>query len=155
MHEYDNNKHMQHTLIVDVDDPQQTPRQIWDLSSDEHYADPGYPVTMQLANGFQVMRQDGDWIYLSGMGSSPEGDRPFLDRFDVKTLAYERLFRSDKTSYDRFLSFTGPDTRKISDVGTVADGSAECLRADAGEACGCAGWRGDVCVDEGGDYAHS
>ncbi len=113
IHEYDNNKHMQHTLIVDVDDPQQTPRKIWDISSDEHYADPGYPVTMQLANGFQVMRQDGDWIYLSGIGSSPDGDRPFLDRFDVKTLTYERLFRSDKTSYDRFLSFTGPDTRKF------------------------------------------
>jgi dipeptidyl aminopeptidase/acylaminoacyl peptidase len=113
IHEYDNNTHMQHTLIVDVDDPQQKPRQIWDISSDERYADPGVPVTMQLANGFQVMRQDGDWIYLSGIGSSPEGDRPFLDRFDVKTLTYERLFRSDKTSYDRFLSFTGPDTRKF------------------------------------------
>jgi len=113
VYEYDNNKHMQHTLIVNFDDPQQTPRQIWDLSSDEHYADPGRPVTMQLANGFRVMRQDGDWIYLSGIGSSPEGDRPFLDRFDVKTLTYERLFRSDKTSYDRFLSFTGPDTRKF------------------------------------------
>jgi len=113
IHEYDNNTHMQHTLIVNVDDPQQTPRQIWDLSSDEHYADPGMPVTMTLPNGFQVMRQDGDWIYLSGIGSSPDGDRPFLDRFDVKTLTYERLFRSDKTSYDRFLSFTGPDTRKF------------------------------------------
>ena len=113
LYEYDNNKHMRHTLIVDVDDPQQTPRQIWDISSDEHYADPGMPVTMQLANGFQVMRQDGDWIYLSGIGSSPDGDRPFLDRFDVKTLMYERLFRSDKTSYDRFLSFTGPDTRRF------------------------------------------
>jgi dipeptidyl aminopeptidase/acylaminoacyl peptidase len=113
VYEYDNNKHMQHTLIVDFDDPQQTPRQIWDISSDEHYADPGRPVTMQLPNGFQVMRQDGDWIYLSGIGSSQDGDRPFLDRFDVKTLTYERLFRSDKSSYDRFLSFTGPDTRKF------------------------------------------
>jgi dipeptidyl aminopeptidase/acylaminoacyl peptidase len=111
--EYDNNKHMRHTLILNVDDPGQKPRQIWDLSSDEHYADPGSPVTKELANGFEVMRQDGDSIYLSGIGSSPDGDRPFLDRFDVKTLTYERLFRSDKTSYDRFLSFVGPDPRKF------------------------------------------
>ncbi len=41
VYEYDNNKHMQHTLIMDFDDPQQKPRQIWDLSSDEHYANPG------------------------------------------------------------------------------------------------------------------
>jgi dipeptidyl aminopeptidase/acylaminoacyl peptidase len=111
--EYDNNKHMRHTLMVDVDDSQVKPRQIWDLSSDEHYADPGYPVTKTLANGFDVMRQDGDSIYLSGTGSSPDGDRPFLDRFDVKTLTYERLFRSDNTAYDRFFSFVGPDPRKF------------------------------------------
>ena len=113
LEEYDNNKHMRHTLILNVDDLGQRPRQIWDLSSDEHYADPGSPVMKELANGFEVMRQDGDSIYLSGIGSSQEGDRPFLDRFDVKTLTYERLFRSDKTSYDRFLSFTGPDARKF------------------------------------------
>jgi len=113
LEEYDNNTHMRHTLILDVDDPQMKPRQIWDLSSDEHYADPGFPVTKVLANGFEVMRQDGDSIYLSGLGSSPDGDRPFLDRFDIKTLSYERLFRSDKTSYDQFFSFVGPDARKF------------------------------------------
>ena len=113
VYEYDNNKHMRSTLIVDFDDPRVKARQIWDLSSDEHYADPGEPVLKQLANGFLVMRQDGDSIYLSGIGSSPDGDRPFLDRFDEKTLTYKRLFRSDKTSYDRFLSFMGPDTRKF------------------------------------------
>ena len=47
---------------------------------------------------------------MSGVGSSPDGDRPFLDRLDLKTLKSERLFRCDKSSYERFLSFTGPDT---------------------------------------------
>src|SRR5262249_40649637 len=37
--------------------------------------------------------------------------RPFLDRLDLKTLKSERLFRSDKVSYERFLAFTGPDAR--------------------------------------------
>ena len=111
LYEYDNNKHLRDTLIVNVDDPQQKPRQIWNLSSDEHYADPGNPVTQELPNGFDVIRQDGDSIYLNGTGSSPDGDPPFLDRFNLTTLKSERLFRSDKTSYVRFLSFTGPDTR--------------------------------------------
>jgi len=109
--EYDNNRHWTRTVISNVDDPQQKPRLLWDLSTDENYADPGRPVRRQLANGFQVIRQDGDSIYLAGTGSSPDGDRPFLDRLDLKTLKTERLFRSDKTSYERFLSFTGPDTR--------------------------------------------
>ena len=29
---------------------------------------------------------------------------------DLKTLKSERLFRSDKTAYERFMAFTGPDT---------------------------------------------
>ncbi len=109
--QYDNNRHWMKTFILNVDDPQQKPRLLWDLSTDEHYANPGHPVTRQLANGVSVIRQDGDSIYLAGVGSSPDGDRPFLDRLDLKTLKTERLFRSDKTSSERFLSFAGPDTR--------------------------------------------
>jgi dipeptidyl aminopeptidase/acylaminoacyl peptidase len=111
MNEYDENRHWKRTFTFDVDDLQRKPRLLWDLSTDENYANPGYPIERQLANGIWVIRQDGDSIYLSGAGSSPDGDRPFLDRLDLMTLKSERLFRCDKTSYERFLSFTGPDTR--------------------------------------------
>jgi len=111
LNEYDENRHWRRTFIIDVDDQKGKPRPLWDLSTDEHYANPGYPVEHKLANGFSVIRQDGDSIYLSGTGSSTEGDRPFLDRLDLKTLKSERLFRSEKTSYERFLSFTGPDSK--------------------------------------------
>ena len=110
LNEYDENRHWRRTFLLDVDDLKGKPRLLWDLSTDEHYANPGHPVEHQLANGFSVVRQEGDSIYLSGTGSSPEGDRPFLDRLDLKTQKSERLFRSDKTSYERFLSFTGPDS---------------------------------------------
>jgi dipeptidyl aminopeptidase/acylaminoacyl peptidase len=109
--EYDDNRHWAKTFIMDVDDPQKKPGLLWDLSTDEHYADPGDPVRRQLANGSWVMRQEGDSIYLSGFGSSPDGDRPFLDRLNLTTLKSERLFRSDKTSFERFLSFNGSDTK--------------------------------------------
>jgi dipeptidyl aminopeptidase/acylaminoacyl peptidase len=108
--EYDHNRHWRRTFIQNVDAPQEKPRLLWDLSADEHYADPGGPVPRQLANGQWVIRQDGDAIYLSGRGSSPDGDRPFLDKLDLKTRKSERLFRSDKTSYERFMAFTGPGT---------------------------------------------
>ena len=45
----------------------------------------------------------------AGIGSSPQGDRPFLDRLSLKTLKAERLFRSDKSAFEQFLSFLGPD----------------------------------------------
>ncbi len=111
LHEYDENRHWRRSFVINVDDQQPKPRLIWDLSSDERYANPGNPVKRQLANGAWVVREEGDSIYLAGFGASPDGDRPFLDRLDLKTLKSELLFRSDKTSYEQFLSFTGPDTK--------------------------------------------
>jgi dipeptidyl aminopeptidase/acylaminoacyl peptidase len=111
LNEYDSNRHWRRSWVIDVDNPQPKPRLLWDLSTDELYANPGQPVRRQLANGFSVIRMDGDSIYLSGAGSSPDGDRPFLDRLDLKTQKSERLFRCDKTSYEQFLSFSGPDAR--------------------------------------------
>ena len=111
LNEYDENRHWRRTFLIDVDAQQPKQRLIWDLSTDEKYANPGNPVKRQLANGAFVVREEADSIYLSGIGASPDGDRPFLDRLDLKTLKSERLFRSDKDCYEQFLSFTGPDTR--------------------------------------------
>ena len=111
--QYDLNRHWIKTWVVDIDEPQQKQRLLWDISMDEHYKDPGTPVMRQLPNGQWVMRMDGDQIFLSGEGSSPDGDRPFLDRLNLDSLKVERLFRSDKSSYDRFFMFAGADTRKF------------------------------------------
>ncbi len=113
LREYDENRHWERTFVIDADDAQQKPRVLWDLSSDEKYAQPGSPVHRRLANGVPVVRLEKGAIYLSGNGYSPDGDRPFLDRLDLTTLKSERLFRSDKNSYERFLSFDGPDTGKF------------------------------------------
>jgi dipeptidyl aminopeptidase/acylaminoacyl peptidase len=42
------------------------------------------------------------------MGASPVGNRPFLDRLDLKTLATERLFRSSTNSLEYFLAWLDP-----------------------------------------------
>ena len=44
--------------------------------------------------------QNGDWIYLIGTGASADGDRPFLDRFNLQTLKSERIFRSENNAYE-------------------------------------------------------
>jgi dipeptidyl aminopeptidase/acylaminoacyl peptidase len=111
--DYDVNRKWQRTWQLNVDDAQNSRRLVWDMSSDEKYADPGRPVRRQLANGASVVRVDGDTIYLSGVGSSPDGDRPFLDKFNLKTQQAERQFRSGKTSYEQFLGFAGNDTGRL------------------------------------------
>ena len=111
LNEFDANRHWRRSLIVNVDDLQQKPRVLWELSTDERYKNPGSPVFQLLPNGGSVFRQDGDLIYLAGTGASPGGDRPFLDEINLDTLKSERLFRSDKDSYERFLAFAGPDAQ--------------------------------------------
>lgn len=75
----------------------QEPRKLWDRKQQDAYADPGDPLTRP---GAGTILQSGDWIYLTGQGASPEGDRPFLDRLDLKTFETERLWRSDNKSYE-------------------------------------------------------
>ena len=82
------------TLLVNFEDPSQKARVIWDRTGQTvRYSDPGTPVMREMANGRRVFWQQGNTILLSGNGPSPEGDRPFLDRFDLMTLKAERLFR--------------------------------------------------------------
>jgi dipeptidyl aminopeptidase/acylaminoacyl peptidase len=111
--EYDENKHWYQVFVVNVDDPKQAPRLLWDLSTDERYADPGNPVFRALPNGARVVQVQGDSIYLSGTGASPAGDRPFLDRLDLRSFKTERLFRSDKAVYETFINFTSAGTDRF------------------------------------------
>ena len=113
LHEYDANRHWKRSFVVNVDDSSAKPRLLWDLSTDERYADPGRPVYKPLPNGFWVVRQDGGSIFLSGPGSSPEGDRPFLDRLDVASGKSVRLFRSERTAYERFVGFGDASGRTL------------------------------------------
>lgn len=113
MYEYDHNRHWQRTFIVNPDDPKQAPRKLWDLSTEEQYADPGSPIMNVRSDGTWVLRQDGDTIYLRGGGASPEGDRPFLDRLDLRTLKTDRLFRSGRTEFEMFVGFTGKDSKQF------------------------------------------
>ena len=75
------------------------PRLLWDRSTDDRYADPGAPLTRPRPGGAVARQQDGA-IFLRGTGASPEGDRPFLDRLDLDTLATTRLFHSDPEAYE-------------------------------------------------------
>jgi len=80
-------------------------QKIFDLSTQDQYNDPGRPVMTSTPAGDRVAVQDGDYIYLRGEGSSPEGDRPFIDRFNLKNGRVQRLFQCDRGVYETFISF--------------------------------------------------
>lgn len=89
-----------------------TPRKVWDRSQEAAYDNPGTPMFKEAGGGFVII-QNGESIYLSGQGSTPTGDRPFLDRLDLKTLKTERLFRADDVSYESVVALLSEDGSKI------------------------------------------
>ncbi|MET0621484.1 MAG: prolyl oligopeptidase family serine peptidase [Pyrinomonadaceae bacterium] len=101
------------TQLVEVDRPGAETRVVWSHSMRERYENPGTPVLRTLSNGGRVVMRHGDFIYLTGAGSTPEGDRPFLDRLSLKTLKSERLFRSDAQAYETVVALVTDDARQI------------------------------------------
>jgi dipeptidyl aminopeptidase/acylaminoacyl peptidase len=92
-----------------------------DLNVSDRYRDIGTPVLKQLPNGSNIIRQNGNEIFLSGAGASPEGDRPFLRKMNLQTLKTEEIFRSGTEEYESFLALVNDDgtqfiTRKESVV---------------------------------------
>ena len=101
------------TYLVDLDHADTAPKKLFDLSIQDRYNDPGTPVMTTLKNGESVILQDKDWIYLEGSGSSPQGDYPFLDRMNIKTMKKERLFHCQDSAYESFVDFYGDSRSKI------------------------------------------
>src|SRR5260370_41998827 len=89
--DYDRDRRWTRTFLVNVNQPGQAARLIWERSIRDRYKYPGTPLMRTLPNGRRVMRQQGDSIFLAGAGASPKGEFPFLDRFDLKSGKSERL----------------------------------------------------------------
>ena len=81
-----------------------TPKLISDLNIADRYNDIGQPVTKRLPNGFSVVQQMGDEVFLTGLGASPDGDRPFLRRMNLQTLITEEIWRSGNTEFESFVA---------------------------------------------------
>jgi len=103
--ETDRDRRWRTSSLVDLAKPTAERKVLFDLSTNDAYNDPGRPVYATREDGQRVMVQDGDWIYLSGNGSSAQGDRPFLDKFNLTTLKKERLHWSGEKSLERFTAF--------------------------------------------------
>ncbi|KAM3473867.1 hypothetical protein MY8738_008161 [Beauveria namnaoensis] len=106
--EYDIDIQWERRYIVNVDNPQQERKLIMDMSYHERYNYPGNIVYHKAPNGFNVIYQANNAIFYRDEGSSKDGDRPFLDRFDLTTMKSSRLFRSSGSAYESFLAFSDP-----------------------------------------------
>ena len=90
------------TWMMNPDKPA-TPKKIIDRLYEDRYSDPGSPMLHRNKYGRNVLLfgQNGETIFLSGVGSSPDGDRPFVDEFNLMNGQSKRLWRSASPYYER------------------------------------------------------
>jgi dipeptidyl aminopeptidase/acylaminoacyl peptidase len=96
-----------------IDKPGATPRKLWDRSQEDAYNNPGTPQRRERASGASTIRQDGNSIYLTGTGASPEGARPFIDRLDLTTLKGTRIFQTTGRSYETVIGVLNDEGSRI------------------------------------------
>jgi len=81
--------------------PSQAPRTIIERSSDDLYNDPGSPVLIDNAYGRKVVQRNGNLVFMTSEGGSPEGSMPFLSTFNTSTKEQKILWRSQAPFYER------------------------------------------------------
>lgn len=81
--------------------PSQAPRTIIERSSDDLYNDPGSPVLVDNAYGRKVLQRNGNLVFMTSEGGSPEGSMPFLSTFNTSTKEQKILWRSQAPYYER------------------------------------------------------
>ncbi|MFS4457762.1 alpha/beta hydrolase family protein [Bdellovibrio sp. HCB2-146] len=104
IHDYERDRQWLTTLLVDRANGYKT-REMFSLSTEDDYNNPGEPLSKRNKNGDRVIAIERvgseKFIYLSGSGASPEGDRPFLRKMNLGTFEVQEIFRSSADSYER------------------------------------------------------
>jgi len=109
--QYDANRSWYTVSLVDVKRPKAAGKVLWSLSMNERYENPGSPLTRRLPNGAEVLLTVDGHLFLSGAGASPQGDRPFLDRYSLADGSTLRLFRSAPDAFESVLGMIGDGPR--------------------------------------------
>jgi dipeptidyl aminopeptidase/acylaminoacyl peptidase len=102
--EYDRDRRWRTTYKIDLSNPDQHEVH-FDLSINDAYGDPGDFIYHKYPDGRSLILQEGDFVYLAGRGASIEGDKPFLDKYNLITKEKIRLIESPYGYYATFAAF--------------------------------------------------
>ena len=94
------------TWLFAPDSPGSKAKLLFDRSYEDRYSDPGRFVSKPNKYGRYVLMNgdNGKTFFLIGNGASPNGDHPFLDKLNLKTLKPERIWQSKDPYYEQVVS---------------------------------------------------
>ena len=108
----ENDRTTRRTRTWVIDGAGAAPRKLWDRSAEDSYSHPGTPVRRDGASGLDVIPQTGSTIFLAGAGSSPQGDKPFLDALDLTTLKATRKYQMTE-GYEPVVGLLADDGSRV------------------------------------------
>jgi dipeptidyl aminopeptidase/acylaminoacyl peptidase len=111
--DYDRDKRWVRTFLMDFGTPGAEPVLVWSRNQSDRYKDPGTPLSERTPAGLGVVSRFKDFIFLNGVGATPNGDRPFLDRFSLETLKAERIHQSGAAEYETIVDIVSEDGSKF------------------------------------------
>ncbi|MEM9840443.1 MAG: prolyl oligopeptidase family serine peptidase [Pseudomonadota bacterium] len=97
--DYDRDSREIRQSLVDVDGSALL-KVIQQRNIQDAYNDPGSPLFTLTDAGFPVAIVEDGALLLSGQGATPDGNRPFLRRFDIATGETEELWRNSGENYE-------------------------------------------------------
>jgi dipeptidyl aminopeptidase/acylaminoacyl peptidase len=110
-YEYDRDKLWKKGWLFEIGDK---PKLIHDLSTRDKYNDPGRLVQRKTKRGENVFIKDGDCVYYQNyIGATPNGNFPYLAKFNLVTKENNILFRSQEDHHETFRSFIDDGLNKI------------------------------------------
>ncbi|MBU1014050.1 MAG: prolyl oligopeptidase family serine peptidase [Bacteroidetes bacterium] len=107
---YDNWRSTRESLVYKINPSIDNikPEILFNLNSEDIYQDPGSFVTIENQYGRNVLLVEKDrYLYLSGEGYSPEGNRPFLNQYDLTKKTTKEIWRADGISTYESIGFRG------------------------------------------------
>jgi dipeptidyl aminopeptidase/acylaminoacyl peptidase len=103
------------TSLFSPDHPETNPKVLFDRSTEDVYNDPGRFVMKSNPSGFYVLEtgDKGKSLFLRGTGASPEGNKPFLDKYFPAKQITRRLWQSSAPYYEYPVHLLGPNSNII------------------------------------------
>lgn len=109
-HDYWWNTRNTKSYLFNPSDNKAEVKTITDRNYQDRYSDPGEFVTKKNQYGKNIIATKGDNAFLLGDGFTKDGQFPFVDKFNLKTLKTERAYTSTYT--DRIENINSYDVKK-------------------------------------------
>jgi dipeptidyl aminopeptidase/acylaminoacyl peptidase len=105
VHDYWWNTRNTKIYLFNPSDNKQELRMVFDRNYQDRYSDPGFFVSKKNEFDKLVLDIHDDFVFLRGDGHSEQGQFPFVDKMNLKTLEKERIYQSAYTDKVEVISF--------------------------------------------------